>query len=273
MTDSGQHRARKRFGQNFLVDETIIGRIIAAIAPVPGEHMIEIGPGQEALTGPLLAAGVDLTVVEIDRDLAGRLRLRHPELAIIQDDALRVDFSALAGGRPYRLIGNLPYNISTPLLFHLLAQDQPPREMVFMLQKEVVERMSAGPGSGTYGRLGLMCQARAEVDLLLHVPPGAFAPRPKVDSAVVRLRPRAEPLVPDALAPDFDRVVREAFSKRRKTLRNSLRNVLTAEAIAGAGIDPGQRAEQISLADFLSLAQALHEDVAGAAGKDPDPAG
>lgn len=169
-----KHKARKRFGQNFLVDGAVIARIISAIAPQPGERLVEIGPGQEALTAPLMAAGANLQVVEIDRDLAARLQQRHPQLEVINEDALRVDFTALAAGASYRLVGNLPYNISTPLLFHLLAQQQPPSDMHFMLQKEVVERMHALPGSKAYGRLSLMCQVYAEVTPLFPVPPTAF---------------------------------------------------------------------------------------------------
>lgn len=257
MSEKGVHRPRKRFGQNFLVDQRIIERIIAAIAPQPGQQMIEIGPGREALTGPLLASGVDLKVVEIDRDLVAGLRTRNPDLEVIEGDALKVDFSQLAGGRPYRLLGNLPYNISTPLLFHILAQQPPPTDMVFMLQKEVVDRMGAAPGSGTYGRLSLMCQAKAEIAMLLPVPPTAFEPRPKVDSAIVRLTPRARSLVPTELETRFDRVVREAFSKRRKTLRNSLKPLLTAPEIEAAGVDPTLRPEQVDLPGFVSLARAV----------------
>ena len=249
------HKARKRFGQNFLVDETVIGRIIAAIAPKPGERIIEIGPGQEALTGPLLTSGADLAVVEIDRDLASRLRLSHPDLEIRQADALDVDFAELADGAPYRLVGNLPYNISTPILFHLLDQAPPPRDMHFMLQKEVVQRMTAGPGDRAQGRLGLMCQNRAEVTHLFDVPPSAFSPQPRVESAIVRVEPRTEPLVPTALEPVFDELVRLAFGRRRKTLRNSLRDRLDAAAIEAAGVDPGARPEALGLKDFRSLAR------------------
>lgn len=260
MIEKGPHRARKRFGQNFLVDQRIIERIVAAIAPQPGQQLIEIGPGREALTGPLLASGVDLKVVEIDRDLVAGLRARNPNLEIIEGDALRINFAQLADGKPYRLLGNLPYNISTPLLFHLLAQEPPPLDMVFMLQKEVVDRMGAPPGSGTYGRLSLMCQAKAEIATLLAVPPTAFEPRPKVDSAIVRLTPRAKPLVPTELERAFDRVVREAFSKRRKTLRNSLKPLLTARQIEAAGVDPTLRPEQVDLPGFLSLARLVNTD-------------
>jgi 16S rRNA (adenine1518-N6/adenine1519-N6)-dimethyltransferase len=257
------HKARKRFGQNFLVDEAVIGRIIAAIAPTPGDHIVEIGPGQEALTAPLLASGAKLTVVEIDRDLAARLRLRHPDLTIHQADALDVDFAELAGGTPYRLVGNLPYNISTPILFHLLAQTPPPRDMHFMLQKEVVRRMTAGRGDRAQGRLSLMCQNRAEVTHLFDVPPTAFSPRPRVESAIVRVTPRAEPLVPETLEPIFDELVRLAFGRRRKTLRNSLRDRLDAAAIEAAGIDPGARPEALGLEDFRSLARVAAEGAGG----------
>jgi 16S rRNA (adenine1518-N6/adenine1519-N6)-dimethyltransferase len=257
------HRARKRFGQNFLVDEAVIGRIIAAIAPAPGECIIEIGPGQEALTGPLLASGAKLAVVEIDRDLVSRLRLRHPELTICQADALDVDFADLAGGAPYRLVGNLPYNISTPILFHLLAQSPPPRDMHFMLQKEVVQRMTAGRGDRAQGRLSLMCQNRAEVIHLFDVPPTAFSPQPRVESAIVRVTPRAEPLVPEALEPAFDELVRLAFGRRRKTLRNSLRDRLDAATIEAAGVDPGARPEALGLEDFRALAEAAPREGSG----------
>lgn len=251
------HKARKRFGQNFLVDETIIDRIIAAIAPGPGDRIIEIGPGQEALTGPLLASGATLAVVEIDRDLAGRLRLHHPDLKVHEGDALDVDFADLAEAQPYRLVGNLPYNISTPILFHLLDQSLPPRDMHFMLQKEVVRRMTAGRGDRAQGRLGLMCQNRAEVTHLFDVPPASFSPQPRVDSAIVRVVPRDAPLVPIELQAVFDELVRHAFGRRRKTLRNSLRDQLSAEEIEAAGIDPGLRPEALGLEDFRSLAAAV----------------
>jgi 16S rRNA (adenine1518-N6/adenine1519-N6)-dimethyltransferase len=250
-----RHRARKRFGQNFLVDGTIIDRIVAAIAPAQGELVIEIGPGQEALTRPLLASDAEIVVVEIDRDLARALRRRHPRLEVVEADALTVDFAALAGDRPYRLVGNLPYNISTPILFHLLAQAPPPVDMHFMLQKEVVERMTAEPGSRAQGRLGLMCRNLATVTRLFDVPPEAFEPRPRVESAVVRVCPRSEPLVPDPLAGAFDELVRLAFAQRRKTLRNSLRGHVDAEAMRKAGVDPSARPETLALEDFVALAR------------------
>jgi len=248
------HRARKRFGQNFLVDARVIERIAAAIAPEPGQRIIEIGPGREALTAPLLESGADVAVVEIDRDLAAGLRRRHPGLEVIEADALTVDFAALGAGRPYRLVGNLPYNISTPLLFHLLSQRPAPRDMHFMLQLEVVERLVAGPGDGAYGRLSLTCGALAEVAPLLRVGPEAFDPRPRVHSAFVRIVPRAEPRVPPALEGAFSEVVTRAFGQRRKTLRNSLRGLLEPHDFEAADVDPGARAETLSLEDFLRLA-------------------
>lgn len=253
---SSPHRPRKRFGQNFLVDHTVIDRIMAAIAPRPDERIVEIGPGREALTAPLLQAQAALTVVEIDRDLARALRQRHPALAVVEGDALEVDFAGLGDGAPYRIVGNLPYNISTPLLFHLLDQDPPPRDMHFMLQKEVVERMTATPGGRDYGRLSLACHNRAEVSFLFGVPPGAFEPRPRVDSAVVRVVPRPRPLVPPDLQGAFDDLVRLAFSQRRKTLRNSLKGRLEPETISAAGVDPGTRPERVDLEGFLALARA-----------------
>ncbi len=251
------HRPRKRFGQNFLVDQGVIDRIITAIAPGPDQRIVEIGPGQEALTGPLAASGADLAVVEIDRDLAATLRRRRPRLEVVEADALTVDFAALSSARPYRLVGNLPYNISTPILFHLLDQSPPPVDMHFMLQKEVVERMAASAGSRDWGRLGLMCQNRARVAPLFEVPAESFHPRPRVASAVVRLEPRDEPLVSQALESAFDEVVRQAFSQRRKTLRNSLGKLLDATRIEAAGVDPAARPERIDLEGFRELAMAV----------------
>jgi len=248
------HRARKRFGQNFLVDGNVIDRIVASIAPRPGERIVEIGPGREAITGPLIDAGADLAVVEIDRDLAASLRQRRPKLEVVCEDALSVDFSALSSGRRWRLVGNLPYNISTPLLFHVLGQHEPPADMHFMLQKEVVDRMTAAPGGGDYGRLSLACQNLAVVTPLFQVGPEAFDPRPKVDSAVVRLEPRANPLVPAAHQAAFDRLVLKAFSMRRKTLRNSLKGLVDDDGFQAAGVDPGARPETISLDAFARLA-------------------
>ncbi|KAA9130477.1 16S rRNA (adenine(1518)-N(6)/adenine(1519)-N(6))-dimethyltransferase RsmA [Marinihelvus fidelis] len=248
------HRARKRFGQNFLVDSTVIDRIVASIAPQPGERIVEIGPGRQAITGPLIAAGADLAVVEIDRDLAASLQQRRPHLEVVCEDALKVDFSALSSGRRWRLVGNLPYNISTPLLFHVLQQNEPPVDMHFMLQKEVVDRMTAAPGGGDYGRLSLACQNLAEVTPLFQVGPEAFDPRPRVDSAVVRLQPRPSPRVPTVHQAAFDQLVLRAFSMRRKTLRNSLKGHVDPAAFEATGIDPVARPETLSLDAFAALA-------------------
>jgi len=245
---------RKRFGQNFLTDQAAIGRIMSAIAPAPGQLVFEIGPGRAALTTPLAASGVELVVVEIDRDLAATLEQRASGLRVVNADALTVDFAALAQGRPWRLVGNLPYNISTPLLFHVLAQQPGPVDMHFMLQKEVVERMTASPGSKDYGRLTLGCQNLCVVAALFNLGPDSFSPPPKVDSSFVRLVPRPQPLVDPALQATFDRVVAQAFSMRRKTLRNSLRTLLDAQAIEAAGIDPGERPERVDIGGFVRLA-------------------
>jgi 16S rRNA (adenine1518-N6/adenine1519-N6)-dimethyltransferase len=253
------HQPRKRFGQHFLHDPGVIRRIVAAIAPHPGDHLVEIGPGEGAITGELLRAAGRLDAVELDRDLVEPLRARCAGLGALtvhSADALRFDFCALApAGARLRVVGNLPYNISTPLLFHLLDQAACIRDMHFMLQKEVVERMAAGPGGKDYGRLSVMLQARCEVTPLFTIGPGAFRPPPKVDSAVVRLVPRAAPLAIDDEA-TFARVVAAAFAQRRKTLRNGLKGLLTAETIAALGIDPGTRAEQLPLQEFVRLANA-----------------
>ncbi len=256
----GQHQPRKRFGQHFLHDEAVLARIVAAIAPRPGDRLVEIGPGEGALTGPLLATGVDLTVIELDRDLAARLRARqHPRLDVVEADVLDVDLAALARrlGGPLRLIGNLPYNISTPILFQALAAAAHLVDMHFMLQKEVVDRMAAGPGSRDYGRLSVMLQARCQVVPLLDVPPHAFRPPPKVDSAVVRLLPTApqRPAIQDPAR--FAAIVKAAFAQRRKTLRNSLRGLVDSPALTRVGIDPGLRAEQIPVDAWIALANAV----------------
>ena len=251
------HQPRKRFGQHFLHDPGVIRRIVAAIGPQPGDRLVEIGPGEGAITFELLRAVGRLDAVELDRDLVEPLRERSRgigELVVHGADALRFDFCALAtGGAKVRLVGNLPYNISTPLLFHLLDQSHCIRDMHFMLQKEVVERMAAGPGGKDYGRLSVMLQARCTVIPLFAIGPGAFRPPPRVDSAIVRLVPLAQP--PDiADQAVFARLVAAAFAQRRKTLRNGLKGLLSAEAIAGLGIDPGARAEQLALDDFVRLA-------------------
>jgi len=269
--EGGPPRPRKRFGQNFLHDTRIVERLVAAIGPEPGQTLVEIGPGLGALTAHLLPRLGALDVVELDRDLLPHLRQACAglgELRVHQADALTFDFCSLAGGpgtlapvphEPGRLrvVGNLPYNISTPLLFRLFDQLGCIRDMHFMLQKEVVERLAAAPGGGAYGRLSVMVQYHCRVEKLFEIGPGAFRPPPKVDSAVVRLSPHAAPPVavddPAALA----RVVSAAFGQRRKTLRNALKGCLDAGAIEAAGIDPGERAERLDLARFAALANAL----------------
>lgn len=250
-----QHRARKRFGQNFLTDPSVIARICGAIAPRQGETLLEIGPGQAALTEPLADSGADLHLLEIDRDLAAALRLRFASRANVtvhEVDALKADFGAI-GGSAFRLVGNLPYNISTPLLFHVLHWSDRIRDMHFMLQREVVDRMAASPGGKTWGKLSLMCQYRCAVTPLFDVPPEAFTPAPRVQSSIVRLVPHAEPPVRINDMARFERLVGQAFSQRRKTLRNSLRGLVDATTMEAAGIDPGARPETLGLAEFAGL--------------------
>ncbi|MGE0081442.1 MAG: 16S rRNA (adenine(1518)-N(6)/adenine(1519)-N(6))-dimethyltransferase RsmA [Thiohalomonadaceae bacterium] len=258
-----QHQARKRFGQNFLRDHTVIDRIVRAVNPRPGERVVEIGPGLGALTGPLLQALGRLDVVELDRDLIPHLQEKFAgagELRIHQADALRFDFRTLAGpGEPLRVVGNLPYNISTPLIFHLIEQADVIRDMHFMLQKEVVDRLAAAPDTADYGRLSVMVQYYCKVERLFMVPPGAFHPVPKVDSAVVRLVPYREAPVQVNDQERFARLVAQAFSQRRKTLRNTLRGWVAAETMAALDIDPGRRAETLTLAEFAALANAAGE--------------
>lgn len=263
--DTDGHRARKRFGQNFLSDPNIIRKIIDGIRPQPGELMVEIGPGLGAMTDPLIERLGHLHVVEIDRDLIARLHERYTaeQLTVHEGDALKFDFASLCAGvegggeRSLRIVGNLPYNISTPILFHVMEHAEAVKDMHFMLQKEVVDRMAAEPGSKTYGRLSVMLQAVCRVTPLFDVPPGAFTPPPKVDSAVVRLvpRPPGEAGVKDAA--HFARTVAAAFSQRRKTLRNSLSTVCDAEAIRAAGIDPGARAEAVAVDAYITLSNQL----------------
>ena len=251
------HRPKKRFGQHFLHDPGILRRIVDAIAPQPGQHLVEIGPGEGALTLPLLRAAGRLTAIELDRDLIEPLRDKargSGELTIVNADVLTVDFTALALGAPIRLVGNLPYNISTPILFHCLDHAAAIADMHFMLQKEVVERMAAVPGSKTYGRLSVMLQLRCAVEPLLRVPPGAFRPPPKVDSAVVRLTPLPASALPDIEFGMIGNIVRAAFGQRRKTLSNALSKWMSPATIAAAGIDPRARAEQLKPTDFVALA-------------------
>ena len=258
-----KHVARKRFGQNFLHDQQVIDRIVASIAPQADDLLVEIGPGQAALTRPLLESGAELHLVELDRDLVKVLKEKfagHSNITIHSGDALRANLPELTGHRPFRLIGNLPYNISTPLIFHVLQWNKLVVDMHFMLQKEVVDRMAAGPGSRTYGRLSVMTQYRAQVTPLFDVMPESFSPVPKVRSSIVRLKPLAEPPVDAGSFDQMKMVVSAAFSKRRKTLRNSLRELMDADQILATGIDPGQRAEQLSLSQFAALARSLPND-------------
>ena len=261
---SGGHRARKRFGQNFLNDANIIAHIIDVIDPRAGDHMVEIGPGQAALTVKLLERLDRLDVIEIDRDLVARLedlRAQFPGLTIHSADALRFDYRQLqANEEPLRVVGNLPYNISTPLLFHLLEQAAIIRDMHFMLQKEVVERMAAQPGGSDYGRLSIMVQYRCQVDNLFRVPPTAFRPAPKVDSAIVRLIPHAELPYPARDEQYFAKLVNHAFTQRRKTLRKSLKSYVAAERMEAIGIDPMRRPETLSIAEFVALANIRAEN-------------
>lgn len=250
------HRPRKQFGQNFLHDPGVLARIIAAIRPQAGDNLVEIGPGLGALTRPLLDTVTHLQVVELDRDLAARLRTAFaPErLTVHEMDVLRFDFAQL--GDDLRVVGNLPYNISTPILFHLAEYPAHIRDMHFMLQKEVVDRMAAQPATSDYGRLSVMLQARFHVDKLFQVPPGCFNPPPKVDSAVVRLIP----LPPDQIlyrdAQAFAQVVARAFGQRRKTLRNTLKGLVDEAVMEATGIDSGRRGETLSVGEFISLANA-----------------
>ncbi len=251
-----QHRPRKRFGQNFLSDPRVIERIVAAVAPRPGDHLVEIGPGRGALTRALVGSGARITAIEIDRDLARSLG-GDPELAgveLVNADALRADYRALAGGAPIRLLGNLPYNISTPLLFHLLDFLDMIADLHFMLQREVVARMAAEPGNKTYGRLSVSLQYHCRVEPLLEVGPEAFRPRPRVDSMLVRLTPRAAPEAKAADPGVLARVVAAAFSQRRKQLRNSLRGLIAGAELERLGIRPEDRPEDLAVADYVRLA-------------------
>ena len=256
-----QHRARKRFGQNFLHDAGIIHRILRAIYARPDQHLLEIGPGQGAITEGLLGSGARLDVIELDQDLIPLLKMRFgldPKFTLHQGDAMKFDFARLVeGGEKLRVVGNLPYNISTPLIFHLLDHAAVIEDMHFMLQKEVVERMAAGPGGGDWGRLSIMVQYHCRVEHLFNVGPGAFNPPPKVDSAIVRLVPHAVLPHPAKDHRLLERVVREAFNQRRKTLRNTLKNLLDAQAIEAAGVDGSLRPEQLDLAAFVRLADQL----------------
>ncbi|MBU1620682.1 MAG: 16S rRNA (adenine(1518)-N(6)/adenine(1519)-N(6))-dimethyltransferase RsmA [Gammaproteobacteria bacterium] len=257
------HTARKRFGQNFLHDPVVIERIVKAISPKPTDVLVEIGPGLGAITEPVAEKSGHLTVIELDRDLAQRLQ-EHPVLAdkltIHQADAMKFDFRQLVQpGKKLKVFGNLPYNISTPLLFHLFDYADDIENMHFMLQKEVVERMTAGHGSKTYGRLSVMTQFFCHAMPVVEVGPGAFKPAPKVHSAVVRLIPKPSSERQDVPVAVLNRVCLEAFNQRRKTLRNCFSNFATAEQIIEMGIDPTLRPEQLSVEQFIGIARWLHQ--------------
>ena len=262
------HRARKRFGQNFLQDGNVIARIINAIHPAADQHLMEIGPGLGALTTPLLRCCASLTAVDIDRDIVSRLTRQfadQPKLSLIQADALQLDFQALirrqtppgAAATRWRMVGNLPYNIATPLLFRLFAVKHLFADMHVMLQKEVVERMSAAPGTKPYGRLSIMTQYHCAVAPLFTVSPTAFRPRPAVDSAMIRLKPHAAPPVNVDKQEHFATLVALAFGQRRKTLRRIFKGRLTASDYAALAIDPQTRPEQLDLCAFAAMSNRL----------------
>jgi len=257
-----KHVARKRFGQHFLADGSVIDAIVREIDPRPGQAMVEIGPGLAALTQPLVERVGTLTVVELDRDLAERLR-RHPQLEVVESDVLKVDFRALAqarGAARLRVVGNLPYNISSPILFHLLQYVDRIADQHFMLQKEVVDRMVAAPATADYGRLSVMLQWRYAMESVLFVPPEAFDPPPRVDSAVVRMVPLEQPVVVDEGL--LSGLVQVAFSQRRKLLRHTLGKWLEQKGYGGS-FDVQRRAEEVPVAQYLELAVAVSRDHAG----------
>ena len=250
------HRARKRFGQNFLHDRHWIERIAKAVNATEGDDIVEIGPGQAALTRELIAGAGKVRAVEIDRDLAAWLKETFPEsLSLIEADALTLDWTQVAKNDNLRVVGNLPYNISSPLLFKLLEAADHVKDQHFMLQKEVVDRMVTQHGSKTYGRLSVMLQWRYRMQKLFDVPPGAFNPPPKVMSSVVRMIPKAKEEVPSVDFELFSSVVANAFSQRRKTIRNALSALLSSEEISACDVDPGARAEALPLDAFVRLAQ------------------
>ena len=255
---SAAGRPRKRFGQHFLTSPWVIDRIVAAIAPQAGDTLVEIGPGRGAITEPLAKSGARLHAIEFDRDLVRRLSERFAgtsNVSIVEADALRFDFASL--GPALRVVGNLPYNISTPLLFRLIGFSEVVQDLHFMLQKEVVDRMGASPGTKSYGRLTIMLGCRMTVEPLFDVPPDAFEPPPKVTSAVVRLRPRPGGEIPIGNEGLLSRIVARAFSQRRKTMRNALKGTATPEDLEAAGIDPGTRPETVPITGWIALANGL----------------
>lgn len=251
-------RPRKRFGQHFLTCQGTVSRIVGAIAPQEGDRLVEIGPGRGAITGLLAASGADLTAIEFDRDLVPHLRERFANagnVSVLEADALRFDFGTL--GSSLRIVGNLPYNISTPLLFRLIEFKGSIRDMHFMLQKEVVDRLAAAPGSKSYGRLTIMLGCRMEVEPLFEVPASAFLPPPKVTSAMVRLRPRPEGEIAIGDEAVLSRTVAQAFSQRRKTIRNAIKGMAATDDLEAVGIDPGSRPEEVPVRTWVALANRL----------------
>ncbi|MBK8186804.1 MAG: 16S rRNA (adenine(1518)-N(6)/adenine(1519)-N(6))-dimethyltransferase RsmA [Cellvibrio sp.] len=263
LNQESEHKARKRFGQNFLIDHNVINNIVRSIAPLKEDLLVEIGPGKGAIT-ELIADQCDhLRVIELDRDLVPWLKVKfekHPDFQLYQADALRSDFSSLMSScRRFRVVGNLPYNISTPLIFHLLSYADKIHDMHFMLQKEVVKRMAALPGESAYGRLGIMVQYYCQVEDLFDVPPTSFDPAPKVDSAIVRLKPYKDlPLVANHFQ-TFEKLVNVAFQQRRKTLRNSLKQLISVEQMQSLDVDLSLRPEEISLAEYVAISNCLGE--------------
>jgi 16S rRNA (adenine1518-N6/adenine1519-N6)-dimethyltransferase len=258
------HRPRKRFGQNFLRDDGVISRIAGSIYAKANDHLVEIGPGQGALTESLIGSGCQLDVIELDRDLVPGLLAAfsiHPRFKLHSADALKFDYAALTeAGEGLRVVGNLPYNIATPLIFKLLENATIIQDMHFMLQLEVVERLAASPGSKTWGRLGIMAQYQCQVEHLFDVPPEAFNPPPKVQSAIVRLTPWKDSPWPACDEVQLRRIVQASFSQRRKTLRNNLKGIIDAGQLETLGIDPGARAETLELIQFIEITNAIEAD-------------
>lgn len=260
-----EHKARKRFGQNFLEDHNIINRIVKAIAAKADDNLVEIGPGKGAITEQLLPSCPKMNVVELDRDLIpvllSKFIVSYPGFKIHQTDALKFDFSSLleSNPNPLRIVGNLPYNISTPLIFHLLSYHQQVKDMHFMLQKEVVLRLAAQPGEKNYGRLSVMVQYYCQVENLFLVPPESFDPQPKVDSAIVRLAPHKTLPHPTKCIKTLEKLVNTAFQQRRKTLRNSLKQLMPAGDIEALGIDTSVRPEKLTLGEFVAISDKLYE--------------
>jgi 16S rRNA (adenine1518-N6/adenine1519-N6)-dimethyltransferase len=258
------HIPRKRFGQNFLRDDGVISRIAGAVHPQQSDHLVEIGPGQGALTESLIGSGCQLDVIELDRDLVPGLLAAfsiHPRFKLHSADALKFEYASLvAGGEQLRVVGNLPYNISTPLIFNLLENSAIIQDMHFMLQLEVVERLAASPGSKAWGRLGIMAQYQCQVEHLFDVPPEAFIPPPKVQSAIVRLTPWQASPWPACNEAQLRKVVQTAFAQRRKTLRNNLKGIINTDQLETLGIDPGARAETLELIQFIEITNAIATD-------------